>query len=73
MPKKDRLLGMLRSARMLEGRRVLITGGAGFIGTSLARRLVDANQVVLFDNLHRNALAGSELANEMPSEAIASR
>jgi nucleoside-diphosphate-sugar epimerase len=48
---------------MLEGRRVLITGGAGFIGTSLARRLVEANQVVLFDNLHRNALAGTELAS----------
>jgi UDP-glucose 4-epimerase len=40
---------------------VLITGGAGFIGTTLARRLVDANEVVAVDNLHRNALAGTEL------------
>ena len=42
---------------------MLITGGAGFIGTSLARRLVEANQVVVFDNLHRNALAGTPLAD----------
>jgi len=46
---------------MIQGRCVLITGGAGFIGTSLARRLVEANEVVIFDNLHRNALAGTAL------------
>jgi UDP-glucose 4-epimerase len=45
----------------LEGKRVLITGGAGFIGTTLARRLVDANEIVAVDNLHRDALTGSEL------------
>ena len=33
----------------LEGRTVLITGGAGFIGSALAERLVDANRVILFD------------------------
>ncbi len=33
----------------LEGRTVLITGGAGFIGASLAQRLVDRNRVILFD------------------------
>ena len=46
----------------LTGKRILITGGAGFIGTTLARRLVDANEVIAFDNLHRDALTGSELA-----------
>src|ERR671928_1494785 len=46
----------------LAGKRVLITGGAGFIGTTLARRLVDANEVVALDNLHRDALTGTELA-----------
>lgn len=47
----------------LTGKRVVITGGAGFIGTTLARRLADANDVVLFDNLHRDALTGSDLAD----------
>src|SRR5579864_7574104 len=45
----------------LAGKRVLITGGAGFIGTTLARQLVDANEVIAFDNLHRDSLTGSEL------------
>jgi UDP-glucose 4-epimerase len=40
----------------------VITGGAGFIGTTLARRLVDANEVVALDNLHRDALTGTDLA-----------
>ena len=46
----------------LAGKRILITGGAGFIGTRLASRLVDANEVVAFDNLDRDALSGTELA-----------
>src|SRR5262249_42436799 len=47
----------------LEGKRILITGGAGFIGTTLARRLVDANEVIAFDNLHRDALSGTGLGD----------
>jgi UDP-glucose 4-epimerase len=45
----------------LTGKRIVITGGAGFIGTTLARRLADANDVLLFDSLHRDALSGSDL------------
>src|SRR5579862_2300265 len=40
---------------MLEGKRIVITGGAGFIATTLARRLVDANEIVAVDNLHRES------------------
>ena len=50
----------------LSGKRILITGGAGFIGTTVARRLVAENEIVAFDNLHRDALTGTELA-EHPS------
>jgi UDP-glucose 4-epimerase len=46
---------------VLRGKRIFITGGAGFIGTTLARRLVDENEVVAVDNLHRDALSGTEL------------
>lgn len=41
---------------MIEGKRICITGGAGFIGTSIALRFVEHNEIVLFDNLHRNAI-----------------
>jgi UDP-glucose 4-epimerase len=53
----------------LTGKRILITGGAGFIGTTLARRLVDTNEIVAVDNLHRDALSGTELA-EHPNFAF---
>ena len=46
----------------LSGKRIVITGGAGFIGTTLARRLVDENEIVALDNLHRDSLGGTSLA-----------
>src|SRR5919202_6986955 len=46
----------------LGGKRVFMTGGAGFIGTSLARRLVEDNEIVILDNLHRDSLTGTDLA-----------
>ena len=46
---------------MITGTKIVITGGAGFIGGALAERLCDKNKVVLFDNLHRNAVAGTGL------------
>jgi UDP-glucose 4-epimerase len=47
----------------LQGKRIFITGGAGFIGTTLARQLVDENEVVALDNLHRDALSATDLAD----------
>ena len=46
---------------MLEGKRIFITGGAGFIGTTLARELVERNQVIAYDSLHRDVLSGTDL------------
>jgi UDP-glucose 4-epimerase len=41
----------------------VLTGGAGFIGTTLSRRLIDDNEIVVYDNLHRDAMGGTELAD----------
>lgn len=38
--------------------RILITGGAGFIGSHLAEALVKKARLVLFDNLRRDSLSG---------------
>src|SRR2546422_7430313 len=40
----------------LTNKRVCITGGAGFIGSHLVQLLLEDNEVVVYDNLHRNAL-----------------
>jgi UDP-glucose 4-epimerase len=59
----DEIVGTTKLARVpLTGKRIVMTGGAGFIGTTLARRLVEENEIVAVDNLHRDALTGSELA-----------
>lgn len=42
----------------LSNKRIFITGGAGFIGSTLLGMLVGDNDITVFDNLRRNALAG---------------
>ena len=40
----------------IHDKRILITGGAGFIGTHLCQALMEDNEVVVLDSLRRNAL-----------------
>jgi UDP-glucose 4-epimerase len=54
----------------LTGKRIVITGGAGFIGTTLAHRLVEENEVVAVDNLHRDSLTGSGLVEHPNFEFV---
>jgi UDP-glucose 4-epimerase len=54
----------------LRGKRIVITGGAGFIGTTLSRRLVEDNEIVAVDNLHRDSLTGTELAEHANFEFV---
>ncbi len=48
---------------MIEGKTIFITGGAGFIGSTLAGRLVDHNHVVIYDNFSRNSLKDKPFKN----------
>jgi UDP-glucose 4-epimerase len=45
----------------LTNTRICITGGAGFIGSHLVSRLIGSNEIVVYDNLHRNALQFAHL------------
>jgi len=46
----------------LTNKKICITGGAGFIGSHLVSLLVDDNEIVVYDNLHRNALQFAHLS-----------
>lgn len=46
---------------MIEGKRIFITGGAGFIASTLTSRIVEKNQIYLYDNLTRNTLKHTNL------------
>lgn len=50
---------------------MFLTGGAGFIGSSLIGRLIEANEVVVFDNLSRNSLSGRTYAEHPNLRVIA--
>jgi UDP-glucuronate decarboxylase len=45
---------------MIRNKKILITGGAGFIATNLVRRLINNNKIVVYDNLSRNSTKDSE-------------
>jgi UDP-glucose 4-epimerase len=49
-----------RPGEVVRGRRILITGGTGFIGTALTRRLYQENEVILLDR--RLSLSSYELS-----------
>lgn len=48
---------------MIEGKSVFITGGAGFIGSTLVGRLVKDNQVVIYDNFARDSIQSRPYRN----------
>jgi len=48
---------------MIAGKRVLLTGGGGFIGAALAERLLEQNEVVIFDNGHRQSIRQRTIAS----------
>ncbi|MFH1700064.1 MAG: NAD-dependent epimerase/dehydratase family protein [Candidatus Zixiibacteriota bacterium] len=45
------------------GKKILITGGAGFIGSTLAGRLFDKNEIIIYDNLRRNSIKDRSFTN----------
>ena len=64
----------------MNGKRVLVTGGAGFIGSNLANHLADDNEVVAVDDLYLGTPANlddavefhdaSVLDDDLPTEGV---
>lgn len=48
---------------MLQNKRIFITGGAGFIANTIISRLIDENEITVYDNFHRDTLSASVYAN----------
>lgn len=40
----------------IEGETIFLTGGAGFIGTKIIERLVEKNEIIVYDTFQRNSL-----------------
>lgn len=48
----------------MKGKNIFVTGGAGFIASHIIERLVENNDIVIYDNLKRNAFKYSSLVNK---------
>ena len=47
---------------MIKGKNFFITGGAGFIANTLIKYYIHENNIVVYDNFHRDTLSNSDVA-----------
>ena len=47
----------------IDNKKVFITGGAGFIGSTLIGHLIEQNEIIVYDDFRRNALKDKPYAN----------
>ena len=47
----------------MTNKRIFITGGAGFIANTLIKKLVHDNEIIIYDNFHRDTISNSGYAN----------
>lgn len=48
---------------MIHNKKILLTGGAGFIGTKICNLLCEKNEILIYDNLDRNSIKNTDLLN----------
>ncbi|MEZ4691091.1 MAG: NAD-dependent epimerase/dehydratase family protein [Ignavibacteria bacterium] len=48
----------------IKNKRILLTGGAGFIGSTLAKKLVRENEIVVYDNFARDSISDKKINSE---------
>ena len=54
----------------VENRRIFITGGAGFIGSTLIGRLIDRNPITVYDDFRRDSLSGKSYAGHANLQVV---
>lgn len=47
----------------IKDKLIFITGGAGFIGSTIAKNLINTNKIIVYDNFTRDAISQSALAS----------
>lgn len=55
---------------MITNKRILLTGGAGFIGTKLCMLLSDENEILIYDNLTRNSIKDTNLLKDKKVQLV---
>lgn len=53
----------INGEKMIKNKKIFITGGAGFIANILISKLIEDNEIIAYDNFHRDTLTGSVYAN----------
>ncbi|MBS1551747.1 MAG: NAD-dependent epimerase/dehydratase family protein [Bacteroidetes bacterium] len=48
----------------IKNKRILLTGGAGFIGSTLAEKLIGNNEILIYDNFSRDSLKYKKLKTD---------
>jgi len=48
---------------MIKNKKIFITGGAGFIASTLISKLVEDNEIIVYDNFHRDTITSTGLAD----------
>jgi UDP-glucose 4-epimerase len=55
---------------MIQGKTIFITGGAGFIANTLIKHYISNNNIIVYDNFHRDTLSSSEVAHHQNLKVI---
>lgn len=48
----------------MKNKKIFLTGGAGFIGSSICKLLCENNEILIYDNLSRNSIKDTSLLNK---------
>lgn len=60
----------MNSISQISGKKILITGGAGFIANRLIRELLPSNEITIYDNFTRDTFTKSEIENKSEVRVI---